>query len=513
MRLQWKYALIINLSVLIILAAFYMLLNVKAVDDLGGLYEQGIRRGARFKEIAEKTIRPLVENELGKRHVLYREDLEHALRELKAQKPNEMRDVLDINVTYGIDAKIQASLIPDKEVDDYINLTNEGLYEIRQNGFELYRTPQIKGRDATAVIIPYSVRIVGEDFVAERIDGFIQALFAGPDLINYLYRLRIMLLISIIVVSGLLIIIIDMMTTRLVLRPLQGMMEIIRQAEAGDPESLPQSYTSDEIGRVTYSLVRMLRQLTGTHSKRIAALQQFAAGVAHEIRNPLNTIGMTAQHLRDLFSQNKVKASDIEEARNLLDIVNFEIQQLQQISEQFVTLNRPKTLDPEPTDLNTLIDRVIAEFTLMTENAKVTVLTDYAADLPQIQVDQGLIRQTLFNLIQNSIQAMPKGGRIYVTTQLAHTLADHGIEIEVRDTGVGIPREIQERVFDAYFTTKESEGGMGLGLALAHQIITAHQGKIEFKSQAGMGTAFQIYLPIKRPTNLPSHKSVSHKEE
>lgn len=513
MRLQWKYALIINLSVLIILAAFYMLLNVKAVDDLGGLYEQGIRRGARFKDIAEKTIRPSVENELGKRHVLYREDLERALRELKVQEPNEMRDVLDINVTFGIDAKIQASLIPDKEADDYINLTNEGLYEIRKNGFELYRTPQINGKDTTAVIIPYSVDIVGEDFVSERIDGFIQALFAGPDLTNHLNRLRIMLLISIIVTSVLLIIIIDMMTTRWVIRPLQGMMEIIRRAEAGDPESLPQSYTFDEIGRVTYSLARMLRQLTGTHSKRIAALQQFAAGVAHEIRNPLNTIGMTAQHLRGLFSQGNIKSSDVEEARNLLEIVNFEIQQLQRITEQFVTLNRPKTLDLKLTDLNALSDQVIAEFTLMIENTKVTIVTNYATDLPQLQLDPGLIRQMLFNLIQNSIQAMPKGGRVYITTQPAQTLAGHGIEIEIRDTGVGISPEIQERIFDAYFTTKESEGGMGLGLAIAHQIITAHHGKIELKSQVGMGTAFQIYLPIKSLDSSPSNKSVSYKEE
>ena len=513
MRLQWKYALIINLSVLIILAAFYMVLNIKAVDDLGNLYEDYIRRGATFKDIAEKTIRPLVENELGRRHTLYREDLERALRELKAQQPNEMQNVLDINVTFGIDAKIQASLIPDKEADDYINLTNEGLNEIRKNGFELYRTPQINGKDATAVIIPYSVNIVGEDFVSERIDGFIQALFAGPNLTNHLYRLRIMLLISIIVVSGLLIIIIDMTTTRLVIRPLQGMMNIIRRAEAGDPEPLSYSYAPDEIGRVTYSLVRMLRQLTGTHAKRIAALQQFAAGVAHEIRNPLNTIGMTAQHLRDLFAQNKVKSRDIEEARNLLDIVNFEIQQLQRISEQFVTLNRPKTLELKPIDLNALIDQVIAEFTLMTENAKVRIITNYTTDLPQIQLDSGLIRQTLFNLIQNSIQAMPKGGRIYVKTKLARTFTRNEIEIEIRDTGVGITQEIQERVFDAYFTTKESEGGMGLGLALVHQIITAHQGRIELKSQVGMGTAFQIYLPIKDPGNTPTHTSVNRKEE
>ena len=514
MRLQWKYALIINLSVLLILAAFYLLLNTKAVDDLESLYEEGIRRGVTFKEIAEKTIRPLVEDEIEGRQTLYREELEHALRELKAQNPDEMRSVLDINVTFGIDARIQASLIPNKGANDYINLTEEGLNQITKKGFELYKTPQINGRDATAVIIPYSVDFPGEAFVAkQRIDGFIQALFAGPDLANHLFRLRAMLLISIIVVSGLLVVIIDMMTTRLVLRPLQGMMEIIRRAEAGDSDSLPQSYASDEIGRVTYSLARMLRQLTGTHAKRIAALQQFAAGVAHEIRNPLNTIGMTAQHLRDLFTQNSVKASDIEEARNLLDIVNYEIQQLQRITEQFVTLNRPKTLDLESTDLNALIDQVIAEFKLMTENAQVEVITNYTTDLPQLQLDQGLVQQTLFNLIQNSIQAMPKGGRIYITTQPTQTLAGHGIEIEIRDTGLGIPPEIQERIFDAYFTTKESEGGMGLGLAIAHQIITAHQGRIELKSQVGMGTAFQIYLPIKSDASAAADKSVSHKEE
>ena len=514
MRLQWKYALIINLSVLVLLAAFYLLLNIKAVDDLGDLYEKGITRGVTFKEIAEKTIRPLVEDEIEGRQTLYREELEHALRELKDQNPDEMRNVLDINVTFGIDARIQASLIPNKGANDYINLTEEGLNQITKKGFELYRTPQINGRDATAVIIPYSVDFPGEAFVAkQQIDGFIQALFAGPDLANHLYRLRAMLLISIIVVSVLLVVIIDMMTTRLVLRPLQAMMEIIRRAEAGDSESLPQSYASDEIGRVTYSLVRMLRQLTGTHAKRIAALQQFAAGVAHEIRNPLNTIGMTAQHLRDLFSRSNIKPSDIEEARNLLDIVNFEIERLQRISEQFVTLNRPKTLDLKPTDLNALIDQVIAEFKLMIENAKVTVITNYATDLPQLQLDPDLIQQTLFNLIQNSIQAMPKGGRIYITTQLTQTLAGQGIEIEIRDTGIGIPPDIQERVFDAYFTTKESEGGMGLGLALAHQIITAHQGRIELKSQIGMGTAFQIYLPIKNHASAPAAKSVSHKEE
>jgi signal transduction histidine kinase len=170
---------------------------------------------------------------------------------------------------------------------------------------------------------------------------------------------------------------------------------------------------------------------------------------------------------------------------------------LRRVSEQFLTLNRPKQLKLEPTDLNALLDRVLSEFTLTMEKAKVKAIREYAANLPTLELDRNLIRQAIFNLIQNSIQAMPKGGgRIYVSTGVEETGAGKGVTMEIRDTGIGIPEEIQERIFDAYFTTKESEGGMGLGLAITHQIITAHKGKIEMKSKVGMGTVFEICFPM-----------------
>ena len=143
------------------------------------------------------------------------------------------------------------------------------------------------------------------------------------------------------------------------------------------------------------------------------------------------------------------------------------------------------------------MEQVLSEFALITEEAEVHVIKNYDENLPDVPLDTALMRQTIFNFVQNSIQAMPKGGSIYITTLIEEIEdeMDHAV-IEIRDTGVGIPEEIQEQIYDAYFTTKDATGGIGLGLAISHQIITAHKGKIEVRSKMGMGTAFKISLPL-----------------
>ncbi len=571
MRLQWKYALIVNLSVLAILVTFYWYDDINARRELNALHAGGVKRGAKFKEIAEKTVRPRIEAEIERWQEFKPKEIEYALRTLDQR---HMDDILDIHVTVG-DSRIQASRDESMNIERHINLNTQDRLAIEQDGVTVYDTPPIGGNKyATAVIIPYEVELYaqpdlsqparvglrhqtdldneniseslrqelnneglvlsqhvnvastekGERWLitdrvndqryivwkdedqlsfhtdkviqSEPIKGYIQILFEVPDIARLINKSRQMHLLSVIIVSVLLVIIIDMTTTRLIVRPLERMMEIIKRAEAGNLESLPESYSSGEISRITATLVRMLRQLQQTQSKRIAALGQLAAGVAHEIRNPLNTIGMTAQHLKELFSQKEIKSQDIEETREFLNIVDYEIEQLRHISEQFLTLNRPKQLNLEPTHLNELLDRVLAEFTLTMENANVQVVRNYE-NLPHLKLDAGLIRQATFNFVRNSIQAMPKGGSIYITTELEKTIGDaRQVALEIRDTGIGIPDEIQERIFDAYFTTKEKEGGMGLGLAISHQIIKAHQGEVEFKSQVGMGTAFKITFPL-----------------
>ena len=304
------------------------------------------------------------------------------------------------------------------------------------------------------------------------------------------------------IVGALLVILIDLTTNHLIMKPLERMTRIIQSAENGDL-SLEQNYSSDEIGKATYNLVRMLWQLRDSHSKRIDALGQFAAGVAHEIRNPLNSIGMTAQHLKSVFSQEKVSQDDIEEAKELLEIVDNKITELKKTSGQFLTLNRPRKLNIKPVNLNALVEQVLSEFALIAEEAKVQVIRNYDDNLPEVRLDATLMRQTLFNFVQNSIQAMPKGGSIYISTLLEkiEKATEYGV-IEIRDTGIGIAEEIQEQIYDAYFTTKDATGGIGLGLAISHQIITAHKGKVEVRSKMGMGTAFKISLPL-NGDNLP----------
>jgi signal transduction histidine kinase len=492
MRLQWKYALIINLSVLTILMAFYVIDDIKARNDLRQLHIQNIENGAIFRKVAD-IIRQNIEYTIGLDYKFNPRRVENTLRLIK-QESLEMRNVIDINVTIK-DARIRASLKPGKSKDDYINFTYSDRDKVERDGVQVYNLVELeRGKYATEIILPYQFSVIDRP----AITGFIQVLFEAPDITRRINELRRLRLIFVIIVSVLLNIIIIITTTRLVMRPLERMMEIIKHAEADDLESLPQSYSSGEIGRVTSSLVRMLRQLKQSHSKRIAALEQFAGGVAHEIRNPLNTIGMTAQHLKSIFSQEQIEPEDIEEAREFLDIVDIEIRRLRGLTEQFLTLNRPKKLNLEPTDLNKLLDQVLAEFTLLMENANVRAVKNYEQTLPAFQLDVDLIRQVIFNLVQNSIQAMPKGGRIYITTQFGQTKSGAAVILEIRDTGVGIPDELQERIYDAYFTTKENEGGIGLGLAVSHQIIKAHQGEVDLQSKVGMGTAFKITLPIQQ---------------
>ena len=559
MRLQWKYSLVINFCVIAILVAFYFFDSIRVRNEMNALHALGAERGAELREIAENTILDTVEREIETVRVFDAQRLDQVLDELKREHP-DMQNVLNIHVSLN-DTRIRSSLLVGEDVVDInldaadleqIETKGATIHAIEgQNATAIVikyiavltgpKPIALEPRDFAYEPIlddgtlPYEVwlKAFGEDvyvpddpvttqekgkrwrmtdqekgdlyelwkqgetlWIQKALTGYIQVLFDVPYIDKSIRSSLLMHAILIVIVGALLVILIDLTTNHLIMKPLERMTRIIQSAEDGDL-SLQESYSSDEIGRATYNLARMLWQLRDSHSKRITALGQFAAGVAHEIRNPLNSIGMTAQYLKSVFSQRKVSQDDIEEAKELLEIVDQKIRELKQTSEQFLTLNRPRRLNVEPVSLNTLVEQVLSEFALIAEEAKVQVIRNYDENLPDVQMDAALMRQTLFNFVQNSIQAMPKGGSIYMTTFLEQMDPNtRDAVIEIRDTGIGIPEEIQEQIYDAYFTTKDATGGIGLGLAVSHQIITAHSGKIEVRSKMGMGTAFKISLPL-----------------
>lgn len=559
MRLQWKYSLVINLCVIAILVAFYFFDSIRVRNDMNALHALGAERGAELRKIAENTILDAVESEIETTRVFDAQQLDQMLSKLKRGHP-DMQNVLNIHVSLN-DTRIRSSLLAAEDAVDInldaadlnqIESKGATIHAIEgQNATAIVikYTAVLTGPKPIALespdfayepildngTLPYEVweRAFGKDiyvpddpviteveglrwrmtdqekgdlynlwkqdetlWIQKALTGYIQVLYDVPYIGRSIRYSLLMHAILIVIVGALLVILIDLTTNHLIMKPLERMTRIIQSAESGDL-SLQETYSSDEIGRATYNLARMLWQLRDSHSKRIAALGQFAAGVAHEIRNPLNSIGMTAQHLKSVFSQRKVNQDDIEEAKELLEIVDQKITELKQTSEQFLTLNRPRRLNVAPTELNTLVEQVLSEFSLIAEEAKVQVIKNYDENLPDVPLDAALMRQTLFNFVQNSIQAMPKGGSIYITTlveQIDQNTRD--AVIEIRDTGIGIPEEIQEQIYDAYFTTKDASGGIGLGLAVSHQIITAHKGTIEVRSKIGMGTAFKISLPL-----------------
>jgi two-component system NtrC family sensor kinase len=225
---------------------------------------------------------------------------------------------------------------------------------------------------------------------------------------------------------------------------------------------------------------------------RLASLGTLIASLAHEIRNPLVSI--------KTFTQLLPERIDDEEFRNyFLKVASGEIDRLTGLINELLGFARPSEPRLEGEDVNSLIDKM--EILVATEARKknVTLNKNYARDLPQIKADAEQLKQVLLNLLLNAIQSTKGEGKIWIETRQVQVPFEDKVEpftqIEVRDTGVGIPKENLERIFDPFFSTRPE--GSGLGLAISHQIVHDHGGFISVESEVGKGTSFKIHLPLK----------------
>lgn len=233
-------------------------------------------------------------------------------------------------------------------------------------------------------------------------------------------------------------------------------------------------------------------------SRRVASLGRLTAGVAHEVKNPLNAMTIHLELLKAKLGSGAGPQASAEH----LDIIASEIRRLDDVVQGFLKFAKPEEMTLQAVSPALLTADVLKMIEPEAEAGGVTLSSTCAADVPPIEADASILRQALVNLAKNAIQAMPNGGRLDMSCAPTR---DARVEIRVADTGVGISPENLAKIFDLYFTTKKT--GTGIGLSLVYRTIQLHNGDIDVESMPGKGTTFVIKLPQSREKISTSPKS------
>ncbi len=284
---------------------------------------------------------------------------------------------------------------------------------------------------------------------------------------------------------------------------------LAKTADSGQPAPMIPA-TSEEVGHVM-----ILRDITESRrtaqqtieSERLNALRLLAAGVAHEIGNPLNSLHIHLQLMER--SVQKLHDGEKAELEQSIDVARSEVNRLDSIVTQFLKAIRPSRPQLRPENVNTIVEEAVRFFAPELRDREIVVEQELRSDLPLLQLDRDQMKQAFYNVIKNSVEAMHRHGTLRIRTDLADT---HVI-VRFDDTGGGMSAENLSRVFEPYFTTKPS--GSGLGLLIVRRIVREHGGELSIESSQGRGLTLTIRLPFidKRIRMLEAGKARDQRSE
>ncbi len=282
------------------------------------------------------------------------------------------------------------------------------------------------------------------------------------------------------------------------IRPLLHLHQTMKRAARGEYAARAMVRRGDEVGELADAFNRMMdeleegnerervRQSQLLHTEKMAAVGTLAAGVAHEVNNPLAGILTCIEQIR-------ANPDDPDLRQRYLDLMEDGIRRIAHIVENLLDFSRPRDLRPEPTPINHNILHVVELLDYQLRRAQVEVKLELDPAEPVVLADHFQMEQLFLNLMLNAVQAMPGGGVMTLRTRVRGAL----VIVEVIDTGTGIPEEIRDRIFEPFFSTREVGEGTGLGLAVSYSIVTAHRGHIEVESTPGEGSTFRVRLPLR----------------
>jgi two-component system NtrC family sensor kinase len=332
----------------------------------------------------------------------------------------------------------------------------------------------------------YRQQVVGSLYVGMREKGFLGLVSAFNE--------------RIFVIAGgsiLMAFLIAIPVTRSIVRPLAGVVDASHRVAEGDMAVRVPVQGRGELATLGRGFNEMVATLERTREEllrkeKLAAVGQLAAGVAHEINNPLGTILLYADTMHQEAGSQDPRAADYQ-------MIIKETLRCKHIVSDLLNFARQRQLMVRDTDLNALIRQLMEELPMQTALVGVKVTLDLDPALPLIQADEAQIRQIFINLIDNAADAMDGHGRLWVRTR---HISPNMVEVTFQDTGAGIPPEHLKEIFTPFFTTKPVGKGTGLGLSIVYGIIKMHQGQIHIDSQVGQGSTFTITLPLCPPDRL-----------
>ena len=425
----------------------------------------------------------------------------HIIRDLESAMKSgirgEMSEVLDLHRTYEGVKELRVFDLKGHEVFAEQKGPDEArVREIIKTGKIMQFDKEIKGGPAVSYLIP-----IPNEPECHRCHGETEALRGALLLSLSLeemrrdisrYRQRFFFLFALIAMA------ISVSTifavNRLFLKPLNRIRKGAELIGRGDFRYQVPVASHDEVGDLAQTFNQMAIQLKDSfesiqksqeriiQAEKLSSLGQLSARLAHELKNPLTSIKMILQAILNGSSAPEMTKEDAE-------VILKEVKKLDSILTQFLSFAKPSRLELRPLNLGHVIEEVLSLMKAEFNRSKVEVLLEISG-LPEIIGDYEKMTQILINLLHNSIEAMPEGGKLKIGVQEIFDNNQRKVLFRVEDSGQGIPEEYRKKVFDPFFTTKE--GGTGLGLSIVYSIIKEHHGSIDLQSQVGKGTVFTI---------------------
>lgn len=329
---------------------------------------------------------------------------------------------------------------------------------------------------------------------------------------------------------------------RLITRPIESLAEIANKISSGQLDAKLDLKRTDEIGRLAMSFDRMVESLRQSklevekyqatleekiiertreleeaqnqllQSEKMSAVGQLAAGVAHELNNPLAGILGYSQFALEKLQKRRAEsfsAKDVKAFTRYLNDIELQARRCKAIVQNLLKFSRSsETLNVRSFNINDTLRETVDLLCHQLEMQQIKISASYDDSAPEILGNAGRIQQVFTNLIINAMHATEPGGEIKVSTRHSATLGefDGAVEVVIKDNGSGIPPEILGRIFEPFFTTKEVGKGTGLGLSVSYGIICDHGGEIRVESEVGIGTRFELILPIQRKESTADTK-------